>query len=196
MLCLPALTPVANEAHAVGDSGECVVASGNIPPVFASAERWGSLPSCIHRATRCGSMPSNPSITSFCVYFEGPRRALPLHATSAAVATAAASAISLTDERMKIGNERRKTEDGRRKAEECLLCSFFRLPPSFFCLSAIIPCVTLDFVRALGIDYGERRIGLALSDATGLIASPWKTIANDANLRKAAERLAAEIRTL
>ena len=51
-------------------------------------------------------------------------------------------------------------------------------------------------MRALGIDYGERRIGLALSDATGLIASPWKTIANDANLRKAAERLAAEIRTL
>ena len=28
MLCLPAFTPVANEAHAVGDSGECVVPSG------------------------------------------------------------------------------------------------------------------------------------------------------------------------
>ena len=27
MLCLPALTPVANDAHAVGDSGECVVPS-------------------------------------------------------------------------------------------------------------------------------------------------------------------------
>ena len=25
MLCLPAFTPVANDAHAVGDSGECVV---------------------------------------------------------------------------------------------------------------------------------------------------------------------------
>jgi len=32
-------------------------------------------------------------------------------------------------------------------------------------------------VRALGIDYGKRRIGLALSDATGLLARPWKTIA-------------------
>ena len=27
MLCLPAFTPVANDAHAVGDSGECVVPS-------------------------------------------------------------------------------------------------------------------------------------------------------------------------
>ena len=32
-------------------------------------------------------------------------------------------------------------------------------------------------VRALGIDYGTRRIGLALSDATGMLARPWKTIA-------------------
>jgi putative pre-16S rRNA nuclease len=51
-------------------------------------------------------------------------------------------------------------------------------------------------VRALGIDYGERRIGLALSDATGLIASPWKTVTNDANLENAAGRLAAEIHAL
>ena len=32
-------------------------------------------------------------------------------------------------------------------------------------------------VRALGIDYGTRRVGLALSDPTGLLARPWKTIA-------------------
>jgi putative Holliday junction resolvase len=51
-------------------------------------------------------------------------------------------------------------------------------------------------VRVLGIDYGEKRIGLALSDATGLLASPWKRIANDANLVAAAKRLADEIRTL
>ena len=51
-------------------------------------------------------------------------------------------------------------------------------------------------MRALGIDYGERRIGLALSDATGLLASPWKKIANDANVVAAARRLAAEIRAL
>jgi putative holliday junction resolvase len=51
-------------------------------------------------------------------------------------------------------------------------------------------------VRALGIDYGERRIGLALSDATGLLASPWKQMTNDANVGGAARRLAAEVREL
>jgi putative Holliday junction resolvase len=51
-------------------------------------------------------------------------------------------------------------------------------------------------VRALGIDYGERRIGLALSDATGLLASPWKQLSNDANVGAAARRLAAEVRAL
>lgn len=51
-------------------------------------------------------------------------------------------------------------------------------------------------MRVLGIDYGERRIGLALSDATGLLASPWKKIANDANLAAAARRLAEEVRAL
>jgi putative holliday junction resolvase len=28
----------------------------------------------------------------------------------------------------------------------------------------------------LGIDYGSRRIGLALSDATGTLASPWRLV--------------------
>jgi putative Holliday junction resolvase len=51
-------------------------------------------------------------------------------------------------------------------------------------------------VRALGIDYGERRIGLALSDATGLLASPWKQIPNDANAVAAARRLADEVKRL
>jgi putative holliday junction resolvase len=31
-------------------------------------------------------------------------------------------------------------------------------------------------VRALGIDYGGRRIGLALSDASGTLASPLRTL--------------------
>lgn len=51
-------------------------------------------------------------------------------------------------------------------------------------------------MRALGIDYGERRIGLALSDPTGLLASPWKQMPNDANVAAAAKRLAAEVRAL
>ena len=67
MLCLPALTPVANEAHAVGDSGECVVPSGwTPPPRAASFFMFGSLPSSIHFCTRRGSMPSKPRMTSFC----------------------------------------------------------------------------------------------------------------------------------
>ena len=33
-----------------------------------------------------------------------------------------------------------------------------------------------DGVRVLGIDYGARRIGLALSDATGTLASPWRLV--------------------
>jgi putative Holliday junction resolvase len=51
-------------------------------------------------------------------------------------------------------------------------------------------------VRALGIDYGERRIGLALSDPTGLLASPWKKLDNDGNVGAAAQRLAVEIHAL
>jgi putative Holliday junction resolvase len=51
-------------------------------------------------------------------------------------------------------------------------------------------------MRALGVDYGDRRIGLALSDATGLLASPWKTMSNDGNLRAAAARLGGEVRAL
>ena len=32
-------------------------------------------------------------------------------------------------------------------------------------------------MRVVGVDVGLRRIGLALSDATGLLASPWQTLA-------------------
>jgi putative pre-16S rRNA nuclease len=32
-------------------------------------------------------------------------------------------------------------------------------------------------MRALGVDFGQRRIGLALSDASLTLARPWKTIA-------------------
>jgi putative Holliday junction resolvase len=37
-----------------------------------------------------------------------------------------------------------------------------------------------SLVRALGIDFGRKRIGLALSDATGMLASPWQTVAGGA----------------
>ena len=51
-------------------------------------------------------------------------------------------------------------------------------------------------VRALGIDYGRRRIGLALSDATGMLARPWKTIARVGGPAQVAAALAAEVEAL
>jgi putative holliday junction resolvase len=41
-------------------------------------------------------------------------------------------------------------------------------------------------VRVLGIDFGGKRIGLALSDATGMLASPWKAVEGGAPLAAAA----------
>jgi len=44
-------------------------------------------------------------------------------------------------------------------------------------------------VRALGIDFGERRIGLALSDPTGTLASPLETVHRRAGKRPPLSRL-------
>lgn len=51
-------------------------------------------------------------------------------------------------------------------------------------------------MRALGVDYGQRRIGLALSDATGMLARPWKTIARVGNASQVAQAIAGEIASL
>ena len=51
-------------------------------------------------------------------------------------------------------------------------------------------------MRVLGIDYGQRRIGLALSDATGLLARPWKTLVLQGGAARAADALAMEISRL
>jgi putative Holliday junction resolvase len=50
-------------------------------------------------------------------------------------------------------------------------------------------------MRALGIDYGRKRIGLALSDPTGLLARAWKTIASTGLENQVAE-LARQIDAL
>jgi putative Holliday junction resolvase len=50
--------------------------------------------------------------------------------------------------------------------------------------------------RALGIDYGERRIGLALSDPTGLLARAWKTVERKGNPSQVAAALADEVGAL
>ena len=51
-------------------------------------------------------------------------------------------------------------------------------------------------MRFLGIDYGHRRIGLALSDATGMLSRPWKTIARKGRRTDVARSLAAEVAAL
>ena len=50
-------------------------------------------------------------------------------------------------------------------------------------------------MRALGVDYGRKRIGLALSDPTGLLARAWKTIAS-AGLERQVTELWREIEAL
>jgi len=44
-------------------------------------------------------------------------------------------------------------------------------------------------MRALGVDFGQRRIGLALSDASLTLARPWKTIAAGRDPRASAAEL-------
>lgn len=44
-------------------------------------------------------------------------------------------------------------------------------------------------LRALGIDYGERRVGVAVSDPTGTLASPLETITRRAGKRPPLKRL-------
>ncbi len=51
-------------------------------------------------------------------------------------------------------------------------------------------------MRVLGVDYGRKRIGLALSDPTGLLARPWKTLEGTGRVASAAASLAREIESL
>jgi putative Holliday junction resolvase len=51
-------------------------------------------------------------------------------------------------------------------------------------------------MRLLGIDYGRKRVGLALSDATGTLARPWKTLTVRGGLPQLASDLAREIEYL
>ena len=51
-------------------------------------------------------------------------------------------------------------------------------------------------MRVLGIDYGARRIGLALSDATATLASPWRLLLRPPSDAETLRVIAAEIATL
>jgi putative Holliday junction resolvase len=48
-------------------------------------------------------------------------------------------------------------------------------------------------MRVLGIDWGESRVGLAVSDETGTIASPYRVVRNDATLMASLRRAVAEV---
>ncbi len=50
--------------------------------------------------------------------------------------------------------------------------------------------------RALGIDYGRRRIGLALSDASGTLASPMSVLARPSGDRETVRVVSAEVQRL
>lgn len=51
-------------------------------------------------------------------------------------------------------------------------------------------------MRFLGIDYGKRRIGLALSDPTGMLARPWKKVTPGGGRAQAAAAIVAEVQDL
>jgi putative holliday junction resolvase len=51
-------------------------------------------------------------------------------------------------------------------------------------------------VRVLGIDYGARRIGLALSDASATLASPWRAVERPSSERATLDFLVSEIESL
>ena len=71
--------------------------------------------------------------------------------------------------------------------------------PSWSCVSANCPqrhrCYS-RVVRVVGIDFGDRRIGLAISDASGTLARPLKTIERRASDADAVEHLRAIIADL
>lgn len=51
-------------------------------------------------------------------------------------------------------------------------------------------------MRVLGIDYGARRIGLALSDATATLASPWRLVQRPPSEAETLRVMIEEIRAL
>jgi putative Holliday junction resolvase len=56
--------------------------------------------------------------------------------------------------------------------------------------------IILRGVRVLGIDYGARRIGLALSDASATLASPWRLLERTPSEPHTLHVLAGEIASL
>lgn len=47
-------------------------------------------------------------------------------------------------------------------------------------------------MKYLGVDYGRKRIGLAVSDEDGKLAFPFEVVANDANVLEKIKKIIAE----
>ena len=65
--------------------------------------------------------------------------------------------------------------------------------------SMIRPHANPDYtllMRVLGVDYGAKRIGLALSDNTGSLARPWQMVPSPGGPRPAAEAVARVVARL
>ena len=58
------------------------------------------------------------------------------------------------------------------------------------------PCGTLKAMRVIGIDLGDRRIGVAVSDATGTLARPLKTLERGSSEQAAVALVRATIEEL
>ncbi|MEO8070703.1 MAG: Holliday junction resolvase RuvX, partial [Acidobacteriota bacterium] len=52
------------------------------------------------------------------------------------------------------------------------------------------PFATLPAMRLLGVDVGRRRIGLAISDDSGMLARPWQTVTAGASPADSAAAIA------
>src|SRR5262249_34574308 len=57
--------------------------------------------------------------------------------------------------------------------------------------ATIPPFAILDRVKRIGIDYGTKRVGVAVSDASGAVAFPKMTLANDRMLMSSLKELVA-----
>ena len=51
-------------------------------------------------------------------------------------------------------------------------------------------------MRVVGVDLGRRQIGLALSDRSGTLATPWRTVRGGGSVPEVAGRLGAGLRKL
>lgn len=52
-------------------------------------------------------------------------------------------------------------------------------------------CTLVQGMRVLGVDYGRRRIGLAVSDDSATLARPWQTVDAGSTPAASADRIAA-----